>query len=54
MFTYLFVVKRTRVRKKEMPPNTSSVKYSVIVTIYKYFEAESEERHQSITGIKCV
>ena len=21
---------------------------------YKYFEAESEERHQSIAGIKCL
>ena len=54
MFTYLFVGKRTRVRKKEMPPNTSSEKCSVIVTIYKYFEAESEERHQSIAEIKCL
>ena len=36
-----------------MPPNTSSEKCSAIVTIYKYFEAESEERHQSIAGIKC-
>ena len=35
-----------------MPPNTSPEKCSVIVTIYKYFEAESEERHQSIAGIK--
>ena len=38
----------------EMPPNTSPEKCSVIVTIYKYFEAESEERHQSIAGIKCL
>ena len=37
-----------------MPPNTSLEKCSVIVTIYKYFEAESEERHQSIAGIKCL
>ena len=37
-----------------MVPNTSLEKCSVIVTIYKYFEAESEERHQSIAGIKCL
>ena len=36
-----------------MPPNTSPEKCSVIVTNYKYYEAESEERHQSIAGIKC-
>ena len=35
-----------------MPPNTLSEKFSAIVTIYKYFEAESEERHQS--GITCL
>ena len=35
-----------------MPPNTSPEKCSVIVPVYKYFEAESEERHQSIAGIK--
>ena len=33
-----------------MPPNTSPEKYSVIVTIYKYFEVESEENHRSIAG----
>ena len=37
-----------------MPSNTSPEKCSVIVTIYKYFEAESEERHQPIAGIKCL
>ena len=37
-----------------MPPNTSPEKCSVIVTIYKYFEAESEERRQSIAGIKSM
>ena len=37
-----------------MPPNTSSEKIPAIVTIYKYFEAESEERQQSIGGIKCL
>ena len=37
-----------------MPPNTSPEKCSVIVTIYKYLEVESEERHQSIAGIKCL
>ena len=45
MFTYLFVGKKTRLRKK---------KCSVIVTIYKYFEAESKERRQSVAGIKCL
>ena len=35
-----------------MSPNTSPENCSVIVIIYKYFEAESEERHQSIAGIK--
>ena len=24
------------------------------MTIYKYFEAESEERHQSMAGITCL
>ena len=36
-----------------MQSNTSPKKYSVIVTIYKYLEAESK-RHQFIAGIKCV
>ena len=31
-----------------MPPNTSPEKCSVVVTIYKYFEVEYEEKHQSI------
>ena len=37
-----------------MSPNISPEKCSVIVTIYKYIEADSEERHQSIAGIKCM
>ena len=37
-----------------MPPNTLSEKRSVIVTIYKYFEAESEEKHHTIARIKCL
>ena len=57
MFTYLFVSEGTRVRKKKKKErnateNFTSKKCSVIVTIYKYFEAESEERHQSVAGIK--
>ena len=42
-FIYLFVGKRNRVRKKKChrkPPE----KFSVIVTIYKYFEAESKRK----------
>ena len=37
-----------------MPPNTSSEKCSVIVTIYKYFEVESEEKYQSVAGKNIV
>ena len=33
-----------------MSPNTSPEKCSVNVTIYKYFEVESEEKHPSIAG----
>ena len=33
-----------------MPPNTSPEKCSVIVTIYKYFEVESKEKHRSLAG----
>ena len=41
-------------RKKETPPNTSPEIYSVIVTIYKYFEEESEGKHPSIAGKNIV
>ena len=37
-----------------MLPNTSPEKCSVSVTIYKYFEVESKEKHRSISGKNIV
>ena len=54
MFTYLFVGKRTRLRKKRNAAEHVIRKLFCDCDNFKYFEAESEERHQSIAGIKCL
>ena len=55
MFTFLFVGKRTRLRKeKKNATEHFTRKMFCACDNYKYFEAESEERHQSVAGIKCL
>ena len=54
MFTYCFVGKRTRLRKRRNATKHFTRKMFCNCDNNKYFEAESEERHQSIAGIKCL
>ena len=50
MFTFIW----TRVRKKKYHQTLHQKNVLWLWQFYKYFKAESEERHQSVAGIKCL